>query len=292
MTTTPWATHVVAGVDGSSYAFGAVDWAADWAAMHRMPLGLLAAYRRPVTPRSPRVAEELERVGVSHAESDLSEACTRVATAHPGLRVETQLVHLEAAAALTEASEHAALLVIGNRGLGALKSVLLGGVASEVVTYASCPVVTVPHGIERLGDRDLVVGMDGSDESVTAAEFAVEHAARSGAEVHAVWAWDLDLRHPAATTGVPALPDLTGFGDDLRDTLESRLAPIRQRFPDVVVTARVVRGHAASVLIAAARDAGLLVVGSRGLGGFKRLLLGSTSQAVVRAAECAVAVVR
>lgn len=290
--TTPWSGHVVAGVDGSSYAFGAVDWAADWAAVHELPLGLIAAYGPQVTPRSPRVAEELRQVGVRNAESDLAQARSHVEAAHPGLALRADVVNLGAAAALTDASEHAELLVIGNRGLGAIKSVFLGGVAHEVVTYAACPVVTVPHGIDGPRDRDLVVGMDGSEQSVAAARFAVEHASRSGAGVIVIWAWDLDLRHPVATTGVSAMPDLTGVDDDLRDTLEARLAPIREQFPQVPVQTRVVRGHPASVLLAAAEHAGLLVVGSRGLGGFMRLLLGSTSQAVVRAAECAVAVVR
>lgn len=290
--TTSWVGHVVVGVDGSSYAFGAVDWAAEWAAMYGMPLGLIGAFGPQVTPRSPRAAEELRRVGVRHADSDLSEARRRAESVQPGLEIRAEAISLGAAAALTEASESAALLVIGNRGLGAIKSVVLGGVADEVVTYASCPVVTVPHGVDGPGDRDLVVGMDGSEHSLAAAEFAVAHAARSGATVVAIWAWDLDLRHPVATTGVPALPDFAGFDNDLRDTLESRLAPIRQRYPRVPLEARVVRGHAASVLLAAAEGAGLLVVGSRGHGGFMRLLLGSTSHAVLRAAECAVAVVR
>lgn len=290
--TTPWAGHVVAGVDGSSHGLGAVEWAADWAFVHGLPLGLIAAYGPHTMPPNPVDAEELQRIWVQAADSDLATARARVEAAYPGLQVRSETMNRGAADALTEVSEDAALLVIGNRGLGAIKSVVLGSVAHDVATYAACPVVTVPHGVDRPGDRDIIVGTDGSEQSAAALEFALGFAARGPAKVVAIWAWDLDPRHPAVITGAPAMPDLGGVHDDLLHTLEHRLASFRERFPQVTVEGRVIHGRASSVLVDAAAGAGLLVVGSRGLGGFKRLLLGSTSQEVVRAAECAVAVVR
>ncbi len=289
---TQWNGHVVVGVDGSSYAFGAVDWAADWASVHGMPLGLIAAQEAQFAARSASIAEHAERVGQQNAESDLAEAQARVEARRPGLQVRAEVVNLGAAAALTDASEDAALLVIGNRGLGTIKEKVLGGVASEVVTYATCPVVTVPHGIER-PDGDLVVGLDGSECAAKAAEFAFEHAALSGAKVVAVSVWNFDVRARTGTAGLIPVPNLDAVEEDMRDALEEWVAPLRERFPQVPVETRAIRGHAATALLDTADAvAALLVVGSRGRAGFLRLLLGSTGQDVVRAARGAVAVVR
>ena len=137
----------------------------------------------------------------------------------------------------------------------------------------------------------IVVGVDGSAGSAKALRFALEEARLRGAEVKAVGAWHV----PAAayeTGWVPISVDPTDYEKIARAALEKTLADAGAADADVSVTSVVREGNAADVLIAEARVADLLVVGSRGLGGFKGLLLGSVSQQCAHHAACPVVIVR
>jgi nucleotide-binding universal stress UspA family protein len=135
----------------------------------------------------------------------------------------------------------------------------------------------------------IVVGVDGSDSSRDALRWAKTQADATGAELVAVSAWTF----PAA-----AYPTLAGYvpvGDPLDLERESWVAleeVVKETLGDARVTLRVVEGHAAKVLIDAARDASLMVVGCRGHGGFVGALVGSVSQHVVAHASCPVVVIR
>ncbi|MFD8596000.1 universal stress protein [Kitasatospora sp. NPDC059646] len=136
--------------------------------------------------------------------------------------------------------------------------------------------------------RRIVVGVDGSPASVDALRWAVGQAHAVGAAVEAVTAW----QHPNA-------PGWTGHPDDedfaagiARKTLDAAIAEASDPERPVWIAARVVRGGAVAALLAAARDAELLVVGSRGHGGFAGALLGSVGQHCVQHAPCPVVVVR
>jgi nucleotide-binding universal stress UspA family protein len=136
----------------------------------------------------------------------------------------------------------------------------------------------------------IVVGVDGSAGSAKALRFALKEARLRGAEVKAVGAWHV----PAAayeTGWVPISVDPTDYEKIARAALEKTLADAGAADADVSVTSVVHEGNAADVLIAEARVADLLVVGSRGLGGFKGLLLGSVSQQCAHHATCPVAIV-
>jgi nucleotide-binding universal stress UspA family protein len=136
----------------------------------------------------------------------------------------------------------------------------------------------------------IVVGIDGSPASVRALEFAIEEARLRGAQVKAVAAWHV----PAAaydTGWVPVSVDPTDFEKITRATLDETLAHARVAQSGVEVVPVMREGQAADVLVEEARDADLLVVGSRGRGGFKGLLLGSVSQQCAHHAHCPVAIV-
>ena len=135
----------------------------------------------------------------------------------------------------------------------------------------------------------IVVGVDGSDGSVEALRFALKEAKVRGAELKAVNAWHV----PPAVYGAgwaPAGPDLDEFRKVARSALEQSLEKAGASSAGVTVTSLLVEGQPADVLCAEAKDADLLVVGSRGLGGFRGLLLGSVSQQVVHHAPCPVVV--
>lgn len=134
--------------------------------------------------------------------------------------------------------------------------------------------------------RRIVVGVDGSAPSVRAPHWAMDQAHLTDAVVEAVNAWD--LTHAMAMAMIP--------GEDLASTAGQALADAvkgaSQRRSDVTVRSHVIRGHPAEVLLDRASDAGLLVVGSHGHGGFTGALLGSVSHRRIQHATCPVVVVR
>ena len=138
----------------------------------------------------------------------------------------------------------------------------------------------------------IVAGIDGSESSASALRWAIRQAALTGAAVDAVIAWHYpDLA--ASGIAVGAVEPTYGFFREnaekiAADAISSTVDPAS----DVPVSARVAQGHAAQVLLDASAGASLLVVGSRGHGGFAEALLGSVSQHCVQHALCPVVVVR
>jgi nucleotide-binding universal stress UspA family protein len=135
-------------------------------------------------------------------------------------------------------------------------------------------------------DRTIVVGVDGSAAAEAALRWATEEARLRGARLHVVHAW-------AVPASVGAAPYVNGLGDELRETAELLVdAVVRDLVDDgLQADGEAVAGRAAEALLEAAADASLLVVGSRGRGGFAGLLLGSVSQQCVHHAACPVVVV-
>ncbi|MGJ7440980.1 universal stress protein [Aquipuribacter sp. MA13-6] len=287
---------IVVGVDGSPAAEAAVRWAAAEATEQRRPLHLVHAFSWPLT--RPRVSLDSPDEGLvgsglrTDAEQVLAEAEAQAHSASPGLEVTTELVVAGPAAAVLAGAEGAHVLVLGSRGLGGFRGLLVGSVSAEVATHAPCPVVVVRAPADGPDQPSgptgrVVVGVDGSDVSALAVGFAFERAARRGLGLTAVRAWEL----PAATNpwGVTVADRMQ---EDERQALAASLEPWQSRFPDVDVDPRLVNGHAGQALVAASDGAELVVVGSRGRGGFAGVLLGSVSQAVLHHACGPVAVVR
>ena len=198
----------------------------------------------------------------------------------------------DAAAALVQAAAHADLLVVGSRGHGGFVGLLLGSVSHWSVNHAPCPVAVIPPAWE--GDRSgrIVVGVDGSAPSYEALHWAVDEAARRGSALDVVHAYGYQQLI------APFGPVTGGDPDQVRATslamLEQMMADALQRTdgePRAVELIPVAAGSAEALLEVSA-GADLLVVGSRGRGGFRRLLLGSVSQQCVHHTPCPVVVVR
>ncbi|PRY00410.1 universal stress protein [Allonocardiopsis opalescens] len=309
--------RIVAGVDGSPSSLQALEWAAREAqqrdvtlrivhALHvmlfKVPFGVLAP--SPIDPQ----AEDDGRTLLAEAEK-------RVRDWHPEVRVETALVVGPATQALVDAAAEADLVVVGSRGLSGVGAAFVGSVGVELAAHAACPVVVLPPVRERPEDDGLagcdpaltevvcgprakapiVVGVDGSRPSRSALRFAVVEAALTGRGLVAVNAW----QRPAQADSLVAPPadpaievDAAQLAEGSRALLERSLAPWREIYPRTRFEERAVDGHPAQVLLDAAREASLLVLGSRGRGGFTGLLFGSISQAVLHRAEAPVAVIR
>ena len=143
------------------------------------------------------------------------------------------------------------------------------------------------------GIKNIVVGVDGSDSSREALRWAYDEAAHHGASLTAIATW-----HPPAMPMTPPYGSLppAGYTDqprqDALDLLERFVMDLEVREPAVDVRTAVEEGNPAQALIERSKEADLVVVGSRGYGGFKGMLLGSTSQHLVAHADCPVVVVR
>ena len=282
---------IVVGVDGSESAQEALDWAAaEASAMHR-PLRIVHGFIWPLMRVPLGAASAGPEDGGFQAVADrvLADAESRARSVAPDVKVTSELVVAAAAPALLRQAHDAELVVVGSRGLGGFAGLLVGSVGVAVAAHAPCPVVIVrsrpdvPPAVGR-----VVVGADGSELSAAAIEFAFQAAARRGVSLTAVRAW---------TPPFSAYPTLVVPLDRIeaaeRCTLLESLESARRTFPEVEVQARLVRDHhPGRAIIEASADADLVVVGSRGHGGFAGLLLGSVSQSVLEHANCPVVVVR
>jgi nucleotide-binding universal stress UspA family protein len=181
--------------------------------------------------------------GLQHAaEQILFTAADRARRAAPALDIRTDLPVGAPAAALIEASRDAALLVVGHRGLGGFTGLLVGSVGVQAAAHAVCPVIVVRDndGVDpgpAIGQ--VVVGVDGSELSSLAIDFAFTHAARRDLGVTAV--------HVYQSPAIPAAaePRLVVYdGDDSRHDLllSEALAGYSDKYPDVPVLRKVVPG--------------------------------------------------
>ena len=206
----------------------------------------------------------------------------------PGLRVVTEVLWGSPAAGLVESSQGARLLVTGSPAHAGIGSVVV-----PVMAHAHCPVVIVPDGSRTGRPRTAVVGVDGSDPSRHALAHALSTVESVGGSVTAVAAWRPEIEAEMLITYVMSdtVPEIDARYAALLDGVIAEVAP---RFPGVEVTPLVRHGHTAPVLLEVAKeqDADLVVVGSRGRGGFTGLLLGSVSRRVAARADRPVAVVR
>ena len=273
--------RIVVGTDGSRRADRAVDWAAGRAAALGLPLLILHVVPGRPTPSTPLTAVTASFEEGFHEEAleRLERVVRRAHELHDDLDVTGEIVEGNAAYVLAQASKEAALVVVGARGESAPVTVrLLGGVCDQVTAYASGPIAVIPDEEHACPDGPVVLGVDESPEARAAMWFAFQSAAERGVPVVAIHAWqDRDSREIVAR---------------VTDIVDGMLTEARAEYPEVPVEVRVIHGKPHHELVQASKEAGLVVVGSRGIGGFTGLLLGSTSKRVLRDSHCPVVVTR
>lgn len=277
---------VVVGADGSEHGVAALTWAAATAVAYGLPLTVLHA--RPDAEAEPTLVQEPTGV--------LGEAVALARAAQPEVRIRALQMPDAPVQSLLAAGENADVLVLGSRGVEGFRGLLLGSTTMHVAPYAQCPVVVVHSGMEGgLPFEDfsgypgnpgkVVLGYDGSPASNRAAAFAFRHAEAIGCGVVAV--------SVEASRGEPETenidPENATPGSDT-SAFHSPVIVTAAAFPDVPVSFVAGTGRPAEVLLSQAVGAELLVVGSRGSGGFAGLIMGSVSQKVLAHAECPVAV--
>jgi nucleotide-binding universal stress UspA family protein len=280
---------VVVGVDGSPGSRAALVHALTAAAQRGADLDVVSSYSVNLvwTGGVPLEVPDTEAIRAD-TESRAQELVADVrressAVGVPGVdAVDVRLVVSEGRAVpeLLGRSAHADLLVVGSRGRSATRSAVLGSVALHCATHARCPIVVV-HPRSSVADFPLVVvGVDGSSESRAALVTALGEAGRTGAEVEVVATY-FPVDHWTDPTLV-LVQSVEAIRADLQRRTEELVADVVGEEVAAGGAPRVVRttiaeGPAAEVLLQRARKAQLLVVGSRGRGAIRGLLLGSVA---------------
>lgn len=293
---------IVVGVDESPGSARAVDWAAAEAARRHGSLRLVNAVA-DLTPFGAEGAvyglvnldatemDEQAAMAMSRAASLLDRVAADVRRTHPTLEVTTRLVRDNAAAALRQESEDAGMTVVGSRGAGRLTGVVLGSVALTIASDNPAPVAVIHRHDPIDPTGPVVVGVDASPGSEGAIALAIEEAALRKTGLVAVHSWNdfvIDQEFPE----LPLVVDLDAIEQEEYALLSEQLAGWQDKYPDVQIQHNVVRRRPTHALLDASKHAQLVVVGSRGRGGFTGLLLGSTSHALVAHGFCPVIVAR
>ncbi|MFC7548816.1 universal stress protein [Plantactinospora sp. GCM10030261] len=286
--TTP---QIVVGYDGSPGAETALGWALDESRRTGAPVSLvyaleLAYLPGPITPRPTYQPDAGARRA---AEALVNRAVARVAADHPDMVVRGAVHDGPSSVVLRDLSRDAGLLVLGSRGHGGFAELLVGSTTGTVATHAHCPVVVVrgETATARSGSDPVLVGVDGSATALLALGFAFEQAAGRDVPLRVLSTWT----PPAPVWQLPAF-DYSEVNAAERRSTEELLTPWREKYPTVPVEVTVLAEDAAAALVAASAGTQLVVVGSRGRGGFTGLLLGSVSQHLLHHSRCPVAVVR
>lgn len=281
MTSTP---TVVVGTDGSASNRAAVDYAAHEAAATDRQLHLVTA----VDEAGWLLAE---RPISAYAEKMLEENRQQVLADHPAVALEARVRLGHPVGALLHQAGPKDVLVVGKRGLGAIKRLLVGSNSIRVAARADVPVIVVPpdwSAAERT-TASIVVGIDPEQDHAAPLTFAFERAERLGAPVRVVHAVDLEL---VMVWGAAAVSSADLHDWEVRSTaaLEAALKPFREAHPDVPTELVKDRGHAATFLLTQSEDAQLVVLGRRHRGP-AAWGLGSVAREVLHAAEVPVAIV-
>jgi nucleotide-binding universal stress UspA family protein len=282
---------IVVGIDGSKASNRALHWAIGRAvAEHRaVTLAHLIAVSAPayLGPGMVTVAEAREALeGSGHA---MLEAARKEVSEHaPDTTVREVLEYADAADFLVQTSHSAAMVVVGSRGRGPIRSKLLGSVSVRLVRQAHCPVVVVRPGDVGSVRNGVVVGLDALPESQPVLEFAYREASLRGLPLnvlHAAWG------PPPGTVEAAYLPVTSEDREAESLALAESMAGMAEKYPDVHATKQLSEGRPHELLVNVGKRMDLIVIGSHQPHGLERVLVGSVAVAVVEEATCPVAVV-
>lgn len=290
---------IVVGYDDSPDSRAALDWGAATARLWQTTLTVMHSVDVAAAPTEP--AYDFGRLPESLGQAGREVLAAGVARAQQLMPEDSRVVGVPAvgspAGELVRASKDADLVVTGSRGRGPIQSGLLGSVSYAVTAHAACPAVVVRagHPAHPGPDHPVVVGVDGSLAAEKALDVAAELAAMSGATLHVV-----HVAHSSLSPDAQAYAESSMAGNEHTNTVRAQAEAtvrraarrVRAMYAHVPVETEVLYGSPGHVLGPLGTHAGLIVVGTRGHGGFAGLLLGSVSHRVIHEAPCPVMVVR
>jgi nucleotide-binding universal stress UspA family protein len=286
---------IVVAVDGSEHADRAVEWAAEQAGLEGRRLVVVSVFEwGRLATSAPPGGLVGEAIGLDDLERSAravaDQAVALVRRRAPELDVDALIRLGDAREVLIDLSTNAHLVVMGSRGRGPLRTMLLGSVSSAVVKQARCPVVVCRPRPAQGAGSGVVVGADGTPESLPVIEFAFQQASWRKLPLtvlHAYYDAVTAVAGLRRTSGrVLPEPDVA----ELHVVLSESVAGLRERFPDVEVSLRLAHGLADEVLVSD-QTWDLVVVGRHPVDSLGRVLIGSIANAVLERADTTVAVV-
>lgn len=305
-TPSPGSGAVVVGHDGSPHSDRALEAAVAYAEVFAAPLVIVRTWELdPHAPAFTRIMsgpESFQDISTA-VRAALIESCEPILRHHPAVNVDYRVELGAPADALTEMAASARVLVVGSRGLGGLRGLLLGSVSDRALHQATCPVLVV-HGpdvapppaprrdedssspLPRPGQESIVVGHDGSADSDRALEVALEYAEARERGVTVIRCWTIDRMPKGLLWRDDHVASFTEASETIREQLISDVTAHTGRHPRVDVSYVGLLGDPEETLVRVSADAALLVLGSRGRGGFGSLLMGSVSSYCARRALC------
>jgi nucleotide-binding universal stress UspA family protein len=283
--TTSAGQSVVVGIDGSAASDAALGWAAEEAYGLGLPLRLLhvveGQLKRTRYLSDSAIDEEVRSI-IERAQHEVEK--------HPGIQAHTEVEIGVPATELVKASRDASLLVLGRRGRGTFGRLLLGSVSTAAASRSMVPTVVVPEGWDRAAhaQEPIVVGVEDNTGSEAALRYAFETAARTGATIHAVHAWDVASIYGWDTKSI--VGDFRRWSLEASEIPAKATAPWLARFPDVQVSCLPHHGHVVAALLDEAEEAQCLVVGGHRHRPVTGALIGSSALGVLHHASCPVVV--
>ncbi|KUM33147.1 universal stress protein [Arthrobacter sp. EPSL27] len=277
---------IVVGTNGSAGSEAALAWALERAAAYKLPVTIIHAVDdRWISPDF-QYHELIRQAGMELLQKAQADARGQA----PGVEVDIQLRHGSGGSVLREVSKEASMVVVGEHDKHWMDGGPLTDRALQIASAAEIPAAVIP--LKRgAGNSGVVVGVDGSEESLQAVDFAASEADKGGDELTVV----LAFRRPSrwVENQLPKSGLAESILEEDRIVLAESVAGLADKYPDVVVHQRLeTDADPARALVDAAKDARLLVIGSRGRGGFSRMMLGSTAHAVLLNVPCPTIVTR
>lgn len=282
MTTAANATWTI-GHDGSDGAGHAVDWAVTQATGRQVEIRLVRTWQIPAID-VPLPVESIDEFAPSQVCPDFDEV--QAAAHQAGVDLSQRIVRGPSTQALLDASEAGELLVVGSRGLGGFRRLLLGSVSSQCATHARVPTVVVPASATTDRPvRRIIVGLDGSERSQRALAWAIGFAP-DDCEILAVGAW-----MPSRSGYVAVVQHYTDELEQVRDHFNEILDTLEADSGATLFERHFAYKDPATTLLDAVDGADLVVVGQRGRSGLSAVVLGSVSTHVLHHSRVPVVVV-
>ena len=277
---------IVVGINGSTGSDAALTWALQRAARDKLPvIALHAVDDRWMSPDF-QYHELIRQSGMELLDKAKASASEQA----PDVEVDIQLRHGSGGSVLREVSKEAAMIVVGGHEKHHLDGGPVTDRALQVVSASECPVAVIPAK-PGTGAKGVVVGVDGSEESLQAVAVAAAEADLGGDELTVVLAFKTPARW--VEKQLPSSGLAESIVEEDRIVLAESVAGLGDKYPDLVVHQRLeTNTQPAKALVDIAADARLLVIGSRGRGGFSRTVLGSTAHAVLLNVPCPTIVTR
>ena len=281
---------VVIGVDGSQHARRGVAWGVAQAARENRPVVLAFAFGtiEPLWTTLPGVdLAALQQDAADASRSMVEELRAEILAEHADLDVIALAVQGDPRDLLLTLSESAETLVIGSRGRGAVRSLLLGSVALAVTRHSACPVIVLRPEAEPGGRAGVIVAVDATGRSSATLDYAFRAASWLGEPLTVLHCfWDAAV----ALSGAGLVPADTDISEE-RAAVSEVMAGFTERYPDVAVETVFGQGLVDQVLLEMSVGKALLVVGSRSRTSIAEFVLGSVASTMVEQAPSPVAVV-